>query len=95
MKVLTRQELKSEPYNLPMAFIKRHDAQLGGFGKPRRYVQQLVDAELLKIATKGSSVDAERLVGDIQEYINQQRDAPALGGREMRGRGGNFCTSRE
>lgn len=45
MEILTRKDL-CEKYKLTLAFIRRHDAEMCGMGKPRRYDRELVEAFL-------------------------------------------------
>lgn len=96
MTILTRQQLM-EQRNLTASFVRKHDRDLGGRGKPRRYDLDVVDAFLRRYFREEQTVreiterNVEKLVRDIDVYIASARGTSTRIG-EMTGKGGRGQT---
>lgn len=93
MTILSRQQLK-DLRNLTDTFIRKHDAEMGGRGKPRRYDLALVDDFLHRYfreelqREQAIEKHVEGLQRNIDNVIHLRRTGTY--GREMVGKGGRL-----
>lgn len=94
MTIVDRKQLKDQR-NLTDTFIRKHDREMGGRGKPRRYDLALVDDFLHRYFREvlqkdlSAKAQADKLHRDIEGYIKSTRTA-VEGPREMVGKGGRL-----
>lgn len=95
MTIIDRKQLKDQR-NLTDTFIRKHDREMGGRGKPRRYNLALVDDFLHRYFREvlqrdlAAKAQAEKLHLDISTYIETARTTVVQGPRDMVGKGGRL-----
>ena len=105
MTIVTRKDLMQpagEGYgrNLTITFLRKHDREIGGRGKPRRYDLAVVDAFLHRFfrekleRTASAEAHAGAVIREIDTIVARRGIYPGMDSRRMVGRGGRTEAAR-